>query len=594
MIRNSFLFIILFASTLLSQTRVELSKQVKGALPPSNGGTGLSSCGENEVLVWQSGVFVCSASPPAHAASHKNGGTDEVATATPADNAIPKAGATGTLDIGWIPTVPVSSGGTGATSLTGIVQGNGTSAFNSVAASDQLQLMRRKANTVSTQYEFDSPDTFAVEDFSWSQSPSQTLTSSTLETVTLSPCPLGVDGSNSDHVLRITDAVSGNENVTMTGGSCTSGLSSGTIQFTPTLNHTNGNWSIGTATGGLQEGVFFVSAGQALKISGDLSVFAETTITKSSIAIIGNQPGSPGGSRILPQSDGQNVFDITTAAGFQKLHFANFEIDGFFAVNDVGFRAILANGLTFDNVHFNLIKAYDLDRVNEVYIHNTVVGSDVDAFFGSTVDTTHSFDIMIDGWIQRSSSPYTISGPLLHFQRAVSVVLTGVNYRGLSNVPVAIQFSNDCQGNSITDSTVVNATTGIKLVRNTVGSTTTSPSWNRIDNFMCDGCAAIGIDVENGSLFNTITQAYFTTIDPGDSGIILRAGSQANIITGSVFQNMKSGGTGITVEAGVSEFAIADSYFPGFAGSTGIDIQPGASDAYNIIGNITTVRLKVE
>ena len=90
--------------------------------------------------------------------------------------------------------------------------------------------------------------------------------------------------------------------------------------------------------------------------------------------------------------------------GSRNSTFANFEIDGFFAANDVGFRAILANGLTFDNVHFNLIKAYDLDRVDEVYIHNTVVGTDVDAFFGSTVDTTHSFDIMIDGWIQRSSS----------------------------------------------------------------------------------------------------------------------------------------------------------------------------------------------
>ena len=246
-----------------------------------------------------------------------------------------------------------------------------------------------------------------------------------------------------------------------------------------------------------------------------------------------------------------------------------FEIDGFFAANDIGFRAILANGLTFDNVHFNLIKAYDFDRVDEVYIHNTVVGSDVDAFFGSTVDTTHSFDIMIDGWIQRSSSPYTISGPLLHFQRAVSVVLTGVNYRGLSGVPVAIQFSNDCQGNSITDSTVVNAATGIKLARNTVGSTTSSPGWNRIDNFMCDGCAGIGIDVENGSWFNTITQAYFTTLNSGDTGIILRAGSLANMITGSVFQNMRLGGTGITVEAGVKEFAIADSYFSGIAGSTG-------------------------
>jgi len=38
-----------------------------------------------------------------HAASHQHGGADEVATATPAANAIPKAGAGGALAAGWIP-----------------------------------------------------------------------------------------------------------------------------------------------------------------------------------------------------------------------------------------------------------------------------------------------------------------------------------------------------------------------------------------------------------------------------------------------------------------------------------------------------------
>lgn len=41
--------------------------------------------------------------PTAHAASHQNGGSDEVATATAGANAIPKAGGAGTLAIGWIP-----------------------------------------------------------------------------------------------------------------------------------------------------------------------------------------------------------------------------------------------------------------------------------------------------------------------------------------------------------------------------------------------------------------------------------------------------------------------------------------------------------
>ena len=41
--------------------------------------------------------------PVSHASSHQNGGADEVATATPAANAIPKAGAGGTLAGGWVP-----------------------------------------------------------------------------------------------------------------------------------------------------------------------------------------------------------------------------------------------------------------------------------------------------------------------------------------------------------------------------------------------------------------------------------------------------------------------------------------------------------
>lgn len=41
--------------------------------------------------------------PDKHAAIHKHGGYDEVATATPAANAIPKAGSDGKLDAGWLP-----------------------------------------------------------------------------------------------------------------------------------------------------------------------------------------------------------------------------------------------------------------------------------------------------------------------------------------------------------------------------------------------------------------------------------------------------------------------------------------------------------
>ena len=98
-------FGLLLACSLLGQTRVELTKQVKGALPPDKGGTGVSSCLEDEGLVWQAGEFACSAlaSGP-HAPTHQHGGIDEVGSASPADNAIPKAGLGGRLAEGWIPT----------------------------------------------------------------------------------------------------------------------------------------------------------------------------------------------------------------------------------------------------------------------------------------------------------------------------------------------------------------------------------------------------------------------------------------------------------------------------------------------------------
>jgi hypothetical protein len=46
---------------------------------------------------------VPSNTPGAHAASHKHAGSDEVAVAAAAANAIPKAGSGGTLAAGWIP-----------------------------------------------------------------------------------------------------------------------------------------------------------------------------------------------------------------------------------------------------------------------------------------------------------------------------------------------------------------------------------------------------------------------------------------------------------------------------------------------------------
>ena len=211
---------LLLACSLLGQTRVELTKQVKGELPPDKGGTGVSSCLENEGLVWQSGEFACSAlaSGP-HAPTHQHGGTDEVGSASPADNAIPKAGLGGRLAEGWIPT--------------SISQD-----MNWTGAHDFKQINGVLVSTA----------------FDWSRSPGGTLAIGP-NTVTLALCPSGVSGTNTNHYLYISGGTGPAEAVLITGGTCVADGASGNIQFTAANAH-SGAWQIGSATAGIQEAIW--------------------------------------------------------------------------------------------------------------------------------------------------------------------------------------------------------------------------------------------------------------------------------------------------------------------------------------------------
>jgi hypothetical protein len=78
--------------------------------------------------------------PTAHAATHQNSGSDEVATATPGANAIPKAGAGGTLAAGWIPTLNQSTSGTAANLSGTPALPNGTTATTQSPADASTKL----------------------------------------------------------------------------------------------------------------------------------------------------------------------------------------------------------------------------------------------------------------------------------------------------------------------------------------------------------------------------------------------------------------------------------------------------------------------
>lgn len=85
------------------------------------------------------------------------------------------------------------------------------------------------------------------------QSPGGSLTVGT-NVITVSPVPLGVNGSDQNHYLYISGGAGAAEAVLITGGTAVSGAASGTL-FIACANAHSGAWTIRSATAGIQEAI---------------------------------------------------------------------------------------------------------------------------------------------------------------------------------------------------------------------------------------------------------------------------------------------------------------------------------------------------
>src|ERR1035437_645002 len=98
--------------------------------------------------------------------------------------------------------------------------------------------------------------TYATTALNWTQTISSSLTGGSQATVTLTPCPTGIDTTSGVGYQVLLSGGGNSEavNVVPTSGDCTSAASSGTIHFTPFYSYSSG-YTIGSASSGLQETV---------------------------------------------------------------------------------------------------------------------------------------------------------------------------------------------------------------------------------------------------------------------------------------------------------------------------------------------------
>ena len=96
--------------------------------------------------------------------------------------------------------------------------------------------------------------TYATTALNWTQVISSSLTGGSQATVTLTPCPIGID-TTSGAGYQVFLSGGGNSeaaSVITTPGGCTSGAASGTIKFTP-FNSYGVGYTLGSASSGIQE-----------------------------------------------------------------------------------------------------------------------------------------------------------------------------------------------------------------------------------------------------------------------------------------------------------------------------------------------------
>jgi len=162
--------------------------------------------------------------------------------------------------------VPVSELGAGTASGSNCLLGNGTwggCGAGNVSTSPGPGTSQNITQSVGSQFSTNNLAgiSYVVSSYNWSQSPTDSLATAGNNTIHLTPCPAGVDTTNNSSAqYAVYIAGTGTaEAAPVTGGTCSSGASTGTIIVTTAHAHSAG-YTVGAANGGNQEAINVAAA----------------------------------------------------------------------------------------------------------------------------------------------------------------------------------------------------------------------------------------------------------------------------------------------------------------------------------------------
>lgn len=157
--------------------------------------------------------------------------------------------------------IPASQLGSGTATAGSCLLGNGTwgacgGGGGTGNVSTQPVASQNVAQPAGTQFSTNNLANvrYVTASWNWVQSPADSLTSAGSNTIHLSPCPTGIDTSNTTtrpYYVYVAGTGAG-ETALVTGGTCVSGATSGTIVVTTAGSHTAG-YTVGSSTSGIQE-----------------------------------------------------------------------------------------------------------------------------------------------------------------------------------------------------------------------------------------------------------------------------------------------------------------------------------------------------